>query len=435
MDQAGSIRVRDALEEGRDEFVQALAQLVSTPSVNPVYDPAGGEAAAQQALAGILANWGMASEQWVPVPADLAGFSDEAVVRSRSFVGRPNLLARLGNDRGGRSLILNSHIDVVGITAGDQWTTNPFEAVIKDGWLHGRGATDAKGCLMAMASAMAIVRELGVPLRGSVTLHSVVDEEAGGGGTLAFIGRGGPDGKPFTADAAVVGEPTKLAICPATRGSRRFKVTVAGRSAHPGEAFAGVNAIKKSQILIRAIDELAARLDRERPHPLWQSFPEQHVFNLASIQGGRFEGAGSVPDSCTIEWAAGGTAAETLAELQANVEAAIAEAAASDPWLREHPPELVWNPRSLHPSETDAAHPFVAACGRAWESATGHRPTIAALSGVTDMRHLVRYAGIPTVTFGPGSLSVAHGADERIEIDEYLTAIRMLALLILDWCA
>jgi acetylornithine deacetylase len=419
--------VTEIVERCRDDLIAALADMVSVPSINPVYDPAGREAEAQRLLAEILESWGLTADLWEPTPADLARFPDEAPARIESFAGRPNLVSMLGEDRGGRSLVLNSHVDVVGVLESEDWSTDPFSAVIRDGWLHGRGATDAKGCLLAMAGAMSVVRALDVPLRGSVSLHSVIDEEAGGGGTLAWIGRG------LRADAAIVGEPTELAICPATRGSRRFRVQVEGRSAHPGEAFAGVNAILKAYVCIQAFEDLARRLDRERPHPLWEAFPAQHVFNLGGINGGRFTGAGAVPDSCVFEMAAGGTN-ESLAALQAEVEAALASAVAADPWLSEHPPTLDWRPLSLHPSLTDPAHPFVEMCRQAWSDATGRSPRVTALSGVTDMRHLVRYAGIPTVNFGPGSLSVAHGPDERIEIEEYLTAVRVLALLILDWC-
>jgi acetylornithine deacetylase len=400
---------------------------VSAPSINPIFDPAGREDEAQRYLAQILESWGLTADLWEPTPADLAGFPDEAPARIESFAGRPNLVAVLGENQGGKSLVLNSHVDVVGVAESESWSTDPFSAVVRDGWLHGRGATDAKGSLMAMASALAVIRALDAPLRGTVALHSVIDEEAGGGGTLAWIGRG------LRADAAVVGEPTGLAICPATRGSRRFRVEVEGRSAHPGEAFAGVNAILKAYVCIEAFEALARRLDRERPHPLWEAFPAQHVFNLGGISGGRFTGAGAVPDRCVFEMAAGGTT-ESLDELQAEVEAALASVVAADPWLSEHPPTLEWRPLSLHASLTDPAHPFVEACQQAWTAATGRSPGMTALSGVTDMRHLVRYAGISAVNFGPGSLSVAHGPDERIEIEEYLTAIRILALLILDWC-
>jgi len=420
--------VAEIAEQRRGEFIGALADMVSTPSINPVYEPDGREAPAQRRLAEILASWGLCTDLWEPAPGDLTNFPDEAPSKISSFAGRPNLAASLGEATGGKSLVLNSHVDVVSVSANEHWSTDPFSAVIRDGWLLGRGATDAKGCLMAMASALAVVRSLETRLSGRVSLHSVIDEEAGGGGTLAWLGRG------LTADAAVVGEPTELAICPATRGSRRFRVHVEGRSAHPGEAYAGVNAIMKAYVCIQAMEDLAKLLDRERPHPLWASFPAQHVFNLGGISGGRFTGAGAVPDACTFEMAAGGTV-ESVAELQTLVEEALASAVKGDPWLAEHPPKLEWQPRSLHPSLTDPAHPFVAACQAAWSAATDRPARVSALSGVTDMRHLVRYAGIPTVNFGPGSLSVAHGPDERIEIDEYLTAIRVLALLILDWCA
>ena len=140
-----------------------------------------------------------------------------------------------------------------------------------------------------------------------------------------------------------------------------------------------------------------------------------------------------MPDSCVFEIAAGGTT-ESLVELQAEVEAALASAVAADPWLSEHPPKLEWRPLSLHPSLTDPAHPFVETCRQAWATATA---PVAARDGAQRRdRHAppCPLRSMPTLNFGPGSLSVAHGPNERIEIEEYLTAVRVLALLILDWC-
>ena len=417
----------EAVGRRHNEFVGLLADLVAVPSINPAYEP-GAESASQRALATMLDERGVPSELVEIDEERLTTFAEEVGTHGKPFAGRPNLVATLGRrDGGGRSLLLNSHIDVVGV-AGQAWTNDPFAPAFRDGRLYGRGSADAKGSVAAMAAAICVIAELGIDLAGSVTLLSVADEESGGGGTLDWIAAGGH------ADAAIVGEPTGLAVCPATRSSRRFQVTVAGRSAHPGEAYLGVNAVNKAYRCIEALEALVARLDNDLPHPLWAGQSVQHVFNLQSIHAGVPGGAGHVPDNCVFEMAAGGTAAETLDDLEHAVEDALRDAAAADEWLREHPPVVAWSPRRLQPSAIDADHPLVHAVSGAWSEATGGPANVRALSGVTDMRHLVRYAGIPSVNFGPGGMHVAHGPDEWVAIDDYITAVEVLALSIIRWC-
>jgi acetylornithine deacetylase len=405
-----------------DDFVEALLELVRVPSVNPAYPGGTGEAAVQARLGELLDGWRVPWSTWEPQPEHHARFvADEPHLEGRAYAGRPNLEAVLGDPEATGGLLLNSHVDTVDAAP------EGFRPTIADGRIRGRGAMDAKGSVAAMACALAVVRELDVELAAPVRLLAVCDEEAGGGGTLAAIGRG------LTADGAIVGEATNLRLCPATRSSRRLRVAVDGVGAHPGEAFLGTNAIEKAMLLVEAIREEARRLDREHPHALWDHLPVQHVFNLCWLSGGA-PLLGSVPDRCEFEVASGGTAAETLEELQASVEAAIAAAAAADPWLAEHPPELTWNRQRLYPAFTAADHPLVVDMADAARSATGRPAQVTARSGVTDMRHLVRYASLPSVTFGPGSMHVAHTAGESVDIEEYLMAIEILAGTIVRRC-
>lgn len=416
--------VEDAVARRAGEFIDLLTALLREPSVNPLYQSGSSELGAQTVLAAALAEWGIDPEPWDAGSADLSRFGEEAAA-ANPLAGRPNLTARIGGAGSGRSLLLNSHIDVV--AAGDGWTFDPFEPLVRDNRIVARGAADAKGSLAAMACAVAVVAELQPDLGGELIFESVVDEEAGGGGTLASLARG------LAVDAAIVGEPTGLAVCPATRGSRRVRLSVDGLAAHPGEAYRGVNAIAKATVLVEALEALAADLDARRPHPLWESHPQQHVFNLNYLHGGG-DGHGAVPDRCEVELTIGGTAAETLEELQVEVDRAIAAAAAADPWLARNPPKLEWEPLRLHASETSADHPLVNCLADAATSAIGEPAAVHALSAVTDMRHLVRYGGVPTVNFGPGEMAVGHGPDEALCLSEYLAAIRTLATAAMSWC-
>ena len=129
---------------------------------------------------------------------------------------------------GGRSLILNGHIDTVTIEPTDEWTQDPFGAHIADGLMYGRGTSDMKGGLMAGLLAMAYLIESGARLRGDVIVQSVVNEEHAGNGTLDLVRRG------YAADAAIVLEPTNNAVCVSHPGGLYWQVTVPGVVRSPG---------------------------------------------------------------------------------------------------------------------------------------------------------------------------------------------------------
>jgi acetylornithine deacetylase len=270
-----------------------------------------------------------------------------------------------------------------------------------------------------------VLRAAGVTLRRSVVVQSVVDEEAGGAGALDCIRRG------YTATAAVVGEPTSLRICPGSRGSLTVALRVAGRKAHPGEGWRGVNAVHAAWRYVEALERLRDELDRTRMHPLWAALPVGHVWNLMAIDSG--PAGRAVPDRCEVRYGIGLIGTERLADLQEIVTAAIARVTAADPWLAEHPPDLEWSPWPLEPAVTDPAHPAVASMVAAG-AALGERPVVQALSAVSDARHLTNTGGIPTINFGPGGLHRCHGPEEALPVEELRRAVTWLALFIARYC-
>ena len=409
----------------QEEFIAWLRQVVDIPSVNPRYDaPATGEGAAQQALAALLRRAGVDVRLAEIARADLERYASD-VTLSTSYVNRPNLYATLGAS--GPTLLLNSHIDVVGIAPDEQWTGDPFVSRVEDGSLIGRGAVDAKGSLVAMAAAMAVVRRLDIRTNRRVILTSVVDEEGGGGGTVATLADG------IRAEGAIVGEPTRLRICPATRGHWMVRLVVPGWAAHPGLAHEGTNPIDKAYRYVQAAWETQARLDHDRPHVLWERAPVKHVFNVATFEAGRWGEAASVPAEARLEIMVGTVADEPLEEIRAAVDDAFTAVTKQDPWLSAHPPVIEWTKRRNHGSSTSLDSTVVRLITDAWSATTGAAPTIEGLSAVTDMRHLVRLGRVPTVNFGPGEMRRAHTADESLELEEYVRAIQVLSVAIAAW--
>ena len=212
-------------------------------------------------------------------PATLAAHPGAAPF-SWEVAGKANVLADWpAVAPGGRSLILNGHIDVVSPEPSSLWTGDPFAARRDGDWLHGRGAGDMKAGLAAMVGAVAGLRRLGLGPRGRVQLQSVVEEECTGNGALACVLAG------HTADAAILTEPTSGAVWNAQVGVLWFQVRVLGAPAHAGDAPGGANAIEASYAVIAALRALEAELNAARP-PLYAAYPHPINLNVGQIRGG-----------------------------------------------------------------------------------------------------------------------------------------------------
>jgi acetylornithine deacetylase len=372
----------------------ALARdLVRIDSRNPALAPdSRGEHAVALALAERLESWGFSVDVHDVAP------------------GRPNVVARAGRGTG-RSLMLNGHLDVVGV---DGMTHAPFAADQRDGRMYGRGAADMKGGLAAMCAAAARAASAGIA--GEVIIAAVADEEHMSMGTRQLLRRG------VRADAAIVGEPTALAIMPAHKGFAWIEIEVRGRAAHGSRYDVGVDAILDGAVVL---DELA-RLERDtlpaRRHPLLGR-PSLHV---STIEGGT--GWSTYPDRCVMRVERRTLPSESADEPLSEVLAAIARA-------RNRRASLAADARlvlSQPPSEVASSESIVCALSEALAS-RGERVTVGGMSAWTDAA-LLNEAGIPAICFGPGDITLAHAAEEWIDVVEIERATDVLEALITRWC-
>jgi acetylornithine deacetylase len=311
----------------------------------------------------------------------------------------------------------------------ERWNHDPFDPVIEDGKLFGVGSCDMKGGLAAMLMAYDAVAGCGVDLKGDVIIESVVDEEGGGNGTLDLCARG------YTADGAIVTEPTELHILPASRGVLLLEVIVEGKAAHACLKWEGVNAIEKALYILSSMREMEREWLATRTHPL---LPRPTV-GIGQIKGGV---AGSaVPGECVMRfdlkylpsvYDLGGKRSVTDSEaIKKEVTDRIMRTCKSDPWLSEHPPKLSFYQHCI-PHEIPAEHDLVQTIAASAKPVTGE-PKISGFPAGCDARHLDMH-GIPAVIFGPGSLRNAHSIDEHVSIDEYTKCIEVIAHTIIEWC-
>src|SRR4051794_1813768 len=258
----------DELAARRDDLVALACDLIASDTTSrSVPDaPPRDEAALQQALADRLRARGAEIDLWEPAPEDAAGHP--LSVEGLDFAGRPQLAARLRGTGGGKSLLLNGHIDVVPARREDGWEHDPFDPQVSDGRIVGRGACDMKGGIAAMTVAAEVLAGTGA-LRGDVVVCTNTDEESSGVGGLACARRG------ITGDYTIVTEPSSLEVWPACRGSVYCTIEVPGRAGHAEEEHphwrdgGAVNAVDKGRFLLDGVDRLRrewrTRLDLRHP--------------------------------------------------------------------------------------------------------------------------------------------------------------------------
>ena len=273
----------EAIDRRVDELTEIVAELVRRPS------ELGDEALVQDYVAGHLRGSHAAVEIW-----DI----DESVLREPNagnsgvpFTGRPNVTGTIPGQGGGRSLILNGHIDVVSPEPVEQWTHDPWGAEIAGTKLFGRGAFDMKSGVAINLFLARLLRDLGIRLRGDLHIHSVIEEECTGVGSLDMSRR-------YRADAALVTEPECLRFTWAHLGVLWFRVRVTGKAVHAMIATEGVNAIVKSLPIVTALQALERRLNAT-VHPAWRDVHHPINLNIGVIRGGDWPS--TVPGDCELQ--------------------------------------------------------------------------------------------------------------------------------------
>ena len=446
-------RILAKVESKCTRATEVLTSLVKIPSLT------GEELAAQEFVAQYLKTLGLDVDLWEPdVEALFDKFPDVAQYPSHwqhdlilpydqlpryedliqsgkidvlNYRNRPNVVGILkGSGGGGKSLILNGHIDTVTIEPKDEWTHDPFGAEIEDGKMYGRGVSDMKSGIVAALIALECLIELDIELRGDVIFESVVNEEHAGNGTLACVARG------LIADAAIITEPTKNHIRLGNAGGVYWGVKVKGRSKPTGARWAGqkqdgISAIEKIPRIIDQLLFLEERLNRKSHHP---QLPEQNTFSLVMgrISGGHYDTV--TASECVLNGSAYfGSEIGSITAVMEHIRGAVAEAGNQDAWFAESPPEAFF----LHhddPSDIEATEPIVQTLSAAAEKVSGQKPAQYRGTAACDMRHLINQGKIPTTVFGPGWGDQIHKPDEFMPLDSMMPAIKTLALTIYDWC-
>ncbi len=406
----------DRLRPSMTEFLQELVRFQSLP---------GREQAAQYFIAEKLRSLQCETQVVKSELAELAqhpAFSDDGI----AFDNRLNVVARWAGTGQGRSLILNGHMDVVPIGNAALWKYPPWDAVVEEGKLYGRGACDMKAGLTAAVFAIQALQQMGVAPAGDVLFESVIGEESGGVGTLTTIVRG------FSADAAVIMEPTRLRVCPTHSGALSFRLRVTGRAIHASMKRFGVSAIEKFQLLFAALEELDRSRHASYANPLFEFKQNVAPICVGTITAGDWPS--TVPEELVAEGRFGVFPGESVSDARAALINCIDQSVAQDEWLTEHPPTLEWFEGQFEPGDTSVNEPIMHCLRDAHAQVLGKPPIVQGVPYGSDLRLFTLYGKIPAVLYGPGDVAFAHTVEEHVVLEEVVSCAKTLSLLIVDWC-
>ncbi len=370
--------------------LQTLADLVRINSVNSSYHGGPGEREIAGYVRRFFEQRGM--EVW-----------EEEV-----FPGRPNVIARLPGRDPGRRLVLEAHTDTVSVKG---MTIPPFEPLILDGKMYGRGSCDTKAGLATMMHAMASLKADGIMPPCEVLLAAVVDEEFSYRGVVKLC-------ESLKADAAIVAEPTEMRAVIATKGVLRCRIVVHGKSAHSSKPHLGVNAITHMARVIAAIEA-----DNDRMAAIQHPLVGCGTCNVGVINGG--VQVNFVPDICAIEIDRRLLPGERADDAVAHYRQLLQGIAGITAEVEE---PLLLVDEAL---DTPAGSAVVQTASRVLRE-MGLNPDPCGVPFGCDASKLSR-AGIPSIVFGPGSIDRAHTVDEYVELDQVEQALEFQRRFILSF--
>ena len=404
-----------------DEIFETIQELVRIPST------VGNEGEAQEWMAQLYKSGGLDVIRMVPRKEDLIKHPAYIETGFTYDESRANIIGILPARGGGKSLILNGHVDVVSPEPIETWERDgPWSGTIEGNHLYGRGAADMKSGLLGNYFALKTLLDLGLQPRGKVTLESVIEEEAGGsGGTLATLVAG------YTADAMIIPEPLSLRIITAHPGIHYFRVKAYGKTAHAAQSHEGVNAIGK---LAKIYERLIA-LDRDRAQRNRNDFFEKMTGRSCNLNIGTFR-AGDWPSTVAgwaeLEARISYLPGETEEGIKEEGEQVVEEVAATDKWLKEHPPQVEWFGWRSPPWVQNHKIPLIQQFRKTASAVLSSSPEIAASTAGLDTR-FGPFFGVPSFVFGPTG-GLLHCSNEHVEMDSVIKTIKVLAAFIVDWC-
>ncbi|MHA2253631.1 MAG: ArgE/DapE family deacylase [Candidatus Kariarchaeaceae archaeon] len=382
----------DSIEE--EELLSLLQKLISIESTNPSLSKKGsGENEIANFLGEYMENLGL------------------TVAYQLIDEKRKNVIGLLKGKSKGKSLILNAHTDTVGV----EGMQNPFNPKFEDGRVYGRGAIDMKSGIAAILLAVESIINSGIVLKGDVILAFVVDEEYASIGTEELL-------REYSADAAIITEPTNLQITIAHKGFAWIKIKVHGRAAHGSLPEEGIDAIVKAGKILIELENLQQRVFPKKAHSLLGP-PSIH----ASLISGGTE-LSTYPDYCEIQIERRTLPGENQSTVEMEMDEILNAIREEDNQFQAECEVFFYRPAL----EIDKDHPIVNALDQARTNILQRKSKYIGKSWWMDSA-LLSQAGIPTVVFGPEGIGL-HAIVEYVEFDSVISTVKILTQTVIDYC-
>jgi acetylornithine deacetylase len=407
------------IDNRREQLIADLQSLVRIPSVT------GDEGAVQDQVQALFETRNLQIDRWETSRDDILPYMEHVGDQS-SYEGRPNVVGTRSGAGGGRSIMLNGHIDVVDPGDASFWKHDPWSGAVDGDLLYGRGSCDMKGGLVTFLLALDALDAAGITLAGDVKIAATVGEEDGGFGSLGTILRG------HRTDGVIISEPTDLALVAAQAGSLVARITVTGKSAHGAMRNQGVSAVEKFMLIMQDLQRWEAERNASLGHPLFAHAANKIPISFGMVRAGEWHS--TVPETLIAEGRIGLLPGEDMHEFQEAVRQRVLNAAKQDFWLSTHPPEVEFFSGQFAPAETRPDEPLPTALASAHQQVTGQKPLVTGITAGTDMRLYTEIGNMPCAIYGAGDVSVAHQNDEHISITDIQTAAKTYAALLMDWC-
>lgn len=426
-------RIRAHSDETRDSAVGFLRGLIAATAL--------GEAAVQERVAMELRSLGCAVDSVRYRPAEVPMVEEFASGDAIDAGERVSVVGRLpGSGAGGRSLVLFAHPDGEPPADTQRWHRDPFAGIVEGGRLYGWGVADDLAGIAAMVQGLRLLVDAGIRPAGDVIVASTPSKRHARGVSALLHGS-------LTADAALYLHPAESGAGMAevkafAAGQLEFRITVTGRppdTTEPhqtGFAHRAANPVDKAMLVLRALRDLDERRGLAVRHPRLHAAVGRStnlmVTHMACGDAGRLS---RVADRCVIGGAVSFPPPERLGDVQTAIAAAVAEAAAGDPWLAEHPPAIDWI-AGVTGAEVPEDHPLWSAVSGVVQAVTGRPPHVNPMHTSSDIRNPMVQKGIPTLGLGPlcGDLTQNGGHDEWVDVDDYVRCVAATAGIIAAWC-
>ncbi|WP_193367151.1 acetylornithine deacetylase/succinyl-diaminopimelate desuccinylase family protein [Pelagibius marinus] len=404
------------IDAKRDDLVELTRDLIRFPTVNP---PGEAYTPCAEFLGDRLQARGF--EVGYHRGEGAAGDSDK--------YPRTNVVARKEGTRPGPCIHFNGHIDVVAV--GQGWTVPPFDGLVRDGKVYGRGACDMKGGLAAAVIAVEALLEEHNDLPGALEVSGTVDEETGGYGGVGYLAKQGFFSRPRV-DHVIIPEPLNVdRVCIGHRGVWWAEIETHGRIAHGSMPFLGDCAVRHMGAFLQKLESelYPALAEKHTEMPVVPEGARQSTLNINSIHGGLsedFDGlpAPLVPDSCRLvldrRYLIEEDPEEVKREIVALLESLKHDREGFDYALREV--------LAFQPTMTDPEAPVVRAVSEAIEEVLGRPAEQVVSPGTYDQKHIVRVGHLEDcIAYGPGILDLAHQPDEYVGIDDMVASAKVMA--------